>query len=595
MNGPVEVDWDAGLSSRTQWCKGRRLVSSLIGFCFFVSVFTCAHGATIYVDVGNVSGTENGIAWGTAYTSIQTAIGTAGSGDEIWVAQGTYLEALTLVSEVGVYGGFDKAESVLADRDWEANETIVDAIGLMTSVATMSITTSAALDGFTLTGGDAVSGGGIFIEDADATNEVANCVIKNNDASGAGGGVFVSDCSVEVRRCRVYGNASQFGGGVAVFGSASTLIESCVIAGNYSSSWGGGIILSSSKATIVGCTISGNVSESDGGGGITFLSSNFFPELINCVVSGNEGSFGSNIYTNLGNFIEVSNCTIADGEGGEAGIYFPNSEGGIFTNCLIAGHGIAMRVPTSATFFSLDNCLFFGNGADLVEAGGFERTGAAAINTGFFPGAIGSVGGNVDGDPKFVGGLGGDWTGSAVYHGASNTTTFTDGAGGYALNELKGELINPNTAQSFQALVLSNTATSIVVAGDLTGIVTVGNESYAMVDYRLTWNSNAIDLGIATSAPTDDFDGNSRPFGSDHDIGAFEFNGYIWVDFGWPGTQRGTTIEPFSGFVLALGAVPSDGRILVNGDSSTTSSAWTGQISTKMTIDSYDGTVRIGQ
>ena len=45
----------------------------------------------------------------------------------------------------------------------------------------------------------------------------------------------------------------------------------------------------------------------------------------------------------------------------------------------------------------------------------------------------------------------------------------------------------------------------------------------ASSDFHLQKNSPAIDKGSATNAPTDDYDGNSRPQGQGYDIGAFEY------------------------------------------------------------------------
>jgi hypothetical protein len=55
----------------------------LLGFCAIAS------GKIIYVDAGRPAG-GNGQSWGTAYKYLQDGLTAAASGDEIWVAQGTY-------------------------------------------------------------------------------------------------------------------------------------------------------------------------------------------------------------------------------------------------------------------------------------------------------------------------------------------------------------------------------------------------------------------------------------------------------------------------------------------------------------------------
>jgi len=48
--------------------------------------------------------------------------------------------------------------------------------------------------------------------------------------------------------------------------------------------------------------------------------------------------------------------------------------------------------------------------------------------------------------------------------------------------------------------------------------------NFANHDFHLQPGSPLIDAGIFLSIVPDDFDGDSRPFGSTHDIGAFEWS-----------------------------------------------------------------------
>lgn len=50
----------------------------------------------------------------------------------------------------------------------------------------------------------------------------------------------------------------------------------------------------------------------------------------------------------------------------------------------------------------------------------------------------------------------------------------------------------------------------------------------AVADFHLQAGSPAIDNGSPTGAPSDDFDGNSRPKGTGYDIGAYEFLPPVW-------------------------------------------------------------------
>ena len=59
----------------------------------------------IHVDDGAPPGGD-GTTWATAYDSLYDAMAAAQSGDQIWVAGGTYVGNFTLTLGVELYGGF---------------------------------------------------------------------------------------------------------------------------------------------------------------------------------------------------------------------------------------------------------------------------------------------------------------------------------------------------------------------------------------------------------------------------------------------------------------------------------------------------------
>ncbi|MCJ7756403.1 MAG: hypothetical protein MUP13_17720, partial [Thermoanaerobaculales bacterium] len=60
----------------------------------------------------------------------------------------------------------------------------------------------------------------------------------------------------------------------------------------------------------------------------------------------------------------------------------------------------------------------------------------------------------------------------------------------------------------------------------------------AGADYHILAGSPAIDSGCSVHAPSDDFDGVTRPQGSGFDIGAFEYGAVVFAD----GFESGSTV-----------------------------------------------------
>ncbi|HUW95696.1 MAG TPA: DUF1565 domain-containing protein, partial [Anaerolineae bacterium] len=222
------------------------------------------------------SGSGNCSDWANACT-LQNALGAAGTGDEIWVAEGTYkpgaliTATFQLTSGVALYGGFAGSESSLEERDWTVHETILSGdIGTPddTSDNSYHVVTgsgtggTAVLDGFTIRGGHADGasfsqqlGGGMYNEGGSPT--LVNVTFSGNYAYLGGGMENYNSSSPTLGNVTFSGNsASYHGGGMDNWNSSPTLVN-VTFSGNYAD-YGGGMYNDGSSPTLVNVTFSGN-------------------------------------------------------------------------------------------------------------------------------------------------------------------------------------------------------------------------------------------------------------------------------------------------------------------------------------------------
>ncbi|MCP4708779.1 MAG: hypothetical protein GY869_09155, partial [Planctomycetes bacterium] len=181
-----------------------------------IGAYEYGAGVVLYVDA-NASGGDNGLSWADAFRSLQDALFLAEANDQIWVAAGTYKpnydyglgigdrgKHFRSKNMVAIYGGFPAGGDIFANRDPEQYETILSGdIGVADDPNDncyhvfyhplgTNLDTTAVLDGFTITGGNA-------------------------DGSGAdrfGGGMNNEECSSTVRNCAFRDNSANYGGGI---------------------------------------------------------------------------------------------------------------------------------------------------------------------------------------------------------------------------------------------------------------------------------------------------------------------------------------------------------------------------------------------
>ena len=138
-----------------------------------------------YVDVARPVIYPDGSSWLKAFNKLQPAVDAAAAagGGEVWVARGMYTDTtdqvVTMKEGVFLYGGFVGNESLLEERDWQANVTTIDGEGERRCVVGAD---NARLDGFTIARGFATEfGGGMYNNDSSPV--IANCNLTSNNAN----------------------------------------------------------------------------------------------------------------------------------------------------------------------------------------------------------------------------------------------------------------------------------------------------------------------------------------------------------------------------------------------------------------------------
>ncbi len=358
-----------------------------------------------YVDVAHVGGAEDGSSWSDPYHDLTSALAAASTGDEIWIAQGTYVpganrtDTFALVDGVSLLGGFANGD-LLLDRDPASKQTILSGeIGVAGDptdnsynvVAATAGVSTATLDGVTIADGNAdgatpqtFHGGGVYVDAGLVT--LRDVVVRDNDASVGGPGVTVrgtSGAAVEIVDSRIRDNDGPFAALFVDVGE-SMAIRDAELSGN-----GGGAVLAQGTLEVVGTSIIDNGGTSSGGAvGISGATAS----IVNTTIMGNlggpgagmsvrprSGPFGSDAEVDLANVLIANNHTSATNGGG---LYLAGStNGGIdryvtveATNVTLAENASVFCCPNSGgdeIFASTELNLA---GTDPLVSAGFDNS-----------------------------------------------------------------------------------------------------------------------------------------------------------------------------------------------------------------------------
>lgn len=521
-------------------------------FLFFtltVSHQTYAQSALIrYV---KQNGVGDGSSWSQASGDLQGMISASSPGDQVWVAMGEYLpesgQSFIMKEGVQILGGFPKAGNpMLTDRDWNSNETILRGNGnSVIKNQYNNLSASSVLDGFTVTGGHAFDGGGIYNYFTSPTyinlSIIGNSVerfgggvaviglctpifrqttISQNKADDTGGGVYNRESSAIFEHVTISDNTSVTAGGVYNIQSFSSFTHVTII-NNEVSSTAGGVLNQNSPTTFEYVTISGNKANGIGGiFNVTAVGSSIFPEsyspiLRHVIISNNTaeiyvGGIGNTNSSPILNNVKIIGNLAKQGGGGMEN---RNDARPIMNNVLISGNvgmkfgGGVMNYQSSPI---MNNVTISGNYA-LHHGSGMVNTYSSPVMTNSI------VWGNL----------------GAALNISTNTDAQQPPSGSF--NLIEGPLHGgTNISGDFSQLSLADIFVSHVQA-------TSGSPSLAG-DFRLKTGSPAINIGAnhllwqhlpsneSTPEPQDpnsplwgtDLEGQHRVKGEKVDLGAYE-------------------------------------------------------------------------
>lgn len=361
-------------------------------------------GGPIHVDASRPAGSGDGLTWATAFGGpggLQSALGTASSGDEIWVADGSYLPSTTgsrtasfvLRPGVSVYGGFDGDEVARDERDPSTFVAVLSGdlagndVGApgndnsfhVVSASGSGITPASRLDGFTIRGGNANGGG---------------------DPNDRGGGIIVQNgADPVIARCIFDGNRCTFGGGAGYVRNASPRFEDCVFVGNVGGNFGGAFdIFSSGGPQVVRLVSSVFIDNRAGRAGGIELFGNVTGEIDGCLVANNTATGqGGGIWVGNGAIARVRQSTVAENTAG-------------------ATPGIHVAGAT----LTVDNTILFNPSGPEINTLSGPVLRSCLVEGGW----SGAGSNNIDGDPRLVDPRGGSAElapGSAAADAGDNT------------------------------------------------------------------------------------------------------------------------------------------------------------------------------
>jgi predicted outer membrane repeat protein len=377
----------------------------------------CLLSTTIYVDINALGPVHDGTSWQNAYADLQQALLNTATGDQVRVADGTYVadatggrdETFTLKRGISVLGGYAGLGAPNPDaRDPQGTPSLLN-ISHYTAKRTVSGSDlyDTLFDGFTLSsagfgavclyiqnGAPTINNctfiHGMGLESVNASPTITNCHFNSLDGDD-GGGMTLSSSEATITDCQFI-NCFGREGGAWRAQSSNLVVTRCTFTSNNAAHEGQAMFNTGTDATFTDCSFTRNGDGSDpdiviynDGGAFTFT---------RCSFTENNGGpgWGGAITSYSSQPLTLTDCTFLRNYAGYAGaaIYSEGTGAVSMLNCLFQGHntyGYGGAIDVISPEIRLTNCVFSGN--QVSEHGGgaaYLANGAATITNCTFSG-----------------------------------------------------------------------------------------------------------------------------------------------------------------------------------------------------------------
>jgi len=334
----------------------KKIMKKILLYVLTLATFSVSAQNRSYVDK-DATGNNDGTSWTNAYVQLEDGFVNATTGMEIWVADGTYKRQNAnrayvfswSADSVKVYGGFSGVETLLLQRDWTTNKTIMSGdIGVVGDASDNCYTVFGGA-----TNGDVVNPleygylDGFFIQDGNAN-------INNSGfgSVGAGFNMFGGGKKMKFHNCEFSNNNAK--NATAVYANAGggnqkhLILDACVIKNNRGR-YGVGTQIDCTtnqmNLTITNCLYVNNETKDMGSLG---LGTNSIVYI--------KGNNGMSTFIN----VDITNTTFANNQNN--GTVPSNSRGSImfYNGSGVSGSSLGKDI-------NIDNCVFWGNTGDTTS------------------------------------------------------------------------------------------------------------------------------------------------------------------------------------------------------------------------------------